>query len=130
MPMPIPSMAERVDLNATTNKAEILGYACTRYDATNRAERLEVWATEKLLPFVPYAQARPTQFGPRTIEDQWPDLLRSRGLFPLRAMLRVDNGPERLRFEVQSIKAERMEGTHETLFQPPADYHEQEPPPF
>src|SRR5204863_72881 len=43
MPMMMPSMApqEKVELIASTNKTVILGYPCTRYDATNRAERFE-----------------------------------------------------------------------------------------
>jgi hypothetical protein len=130
--MPMPSMVphENMELNATTNKDEILGYACTRYDATNRAERLEVWATEQLLPFVLHTPSRPAQFGPRAIEDQWPELLKRRGLFPLKASLRFDNGPERFRFVVQSIKAEAIAESEKELFQPPSDYHEVEPMPF
>ncbi|HUR45853.1 MAG TPA: DUF4412 domain-containing protein [Candidatus Saccharimonadales bacterium] len=132
MPMPMPAMApqEKIELLATTNKNEILGYACTRYDATNRAERLEVWATDKLLPFIPYTQTSPARFGPRMLEDQWPDWLKSRGLFPIKASLRFENGPERFHFEVLSIKAEKIIDTQGKLFQPPDDYHETEPLPF
>ena len=132
MPMNIPAMAppEKIELLATTNKNEILGYACTRYDATNRAERLEVWATDKLLPFIPYTQTSAPRFGPRMLEDQWPDWLKSRGLFPLKASLRYGNGPERFHFEVLSIKTEKIIDTEGKLFQPPAEYHETEPLPF
>jgi hypothetical protein len=132
MPMMMPSMLpqEKIELIASTNKSVILGYPCTRYDATNRAERFEVWATDKLLPFIPYTQTSPPRFGPRMIEDQWPEWLKSRGVFPLKAGLRFENGPERFHFEVQAIKAEKIIDTEGKLFQPPAEYRETEPLPF
>jgi hypothetical protein len=132
MPMMMPSMIppEKIELIASTNQAVILGYLCTRYDATNRAERFEAWATDKLLPFFAYTQTGPARFGPRMLEDQWPDWLKSRGLFPLKASLRFENAPERFHFEVLSIKAEKIIDTEGKLFQPPADYRETEPLPF
>jgi hypothetical protein len=132
MPMMMPGMVpqENAELIATTNKTVILNYPCIRYDATNRAERLEVWATDKLLPFIPYTQTGPPRFGPRMLEEQWPEWLKSRGLFPLKAGLRFENGPERLHFEVQAIKGETIIDSEGNLFQPPADYRETEPLPF
>jgi hypothetical protein len=128
MPNMVPQ--EKVELIASTNKTIILGYPSTRYDATNRAERFEVWATDKLLPFFPYTQTGPARFGPRMLEDQWPDWLKSRGLFPLNASLRTENGPDRFHFEVLSIKAENIIDSEGKLFQPPAEYRETEPLPF
>ena len=63
------------------------------------------------------------------IEEQWPGLLTSRRLFPLRAILHYDNGTERFRFEVKAIKPEKIVDNDGKLFQP-ADYLETQPLPF
>jgi hypothetical protein len=132
MPKVMPNMVpqEAIALLATTNKTELKGYACTRYDATNQAQRMEIWATDKLLPFVPYTQNRVPRLGPRGIEDQWPEWLKSRGLFPLKASLHFAHGPEHFHFEVQSITPGHIDDSEGKLFQPPPDYHELEPLPF
>ena len=91
---------------------------------------MEIWATDKLFPFQAYQQDQPHRFGPRPIEEQWPELLKARKLFPLLAILKFENGPERYRFEVKSIKAEKIADPDGKLFQPPADYNELEPLPF
>ena len=127
MPM-MPMPGKTAELKVTTNTMSILGYECVRYDFTQRGELMEIWATDQLLPFEAYQQNRLPRFGLRSIEDQWSGLLKEKKLFPLRAVLRMENGPERLRFEVASIKPEKIQDR--SLFQPPADYHELEPLPF
>jgi hypothetical protein len=64
------------------------------------------------------------------LEEQWPQMLTSRKLFPLRVSLRFDNGQERFRFEVKSIKSDKIDEKDRTLFQPPADYTEVRPLPL
>ncbi len=123
MPMPM----EKMELKATGQKTNLLGYACERFELKQRGETLEVWATGRLLPFQPYQRNQPHRFGPRMIEEQWPGLLQARNLFPLLVSLRFESGPERYRFEVKSIKAEKIADRDGKLFQPPPDYQEIEP---
>ena len=128
MQIPFPSAmampGQALELQATTNTMTILGFPCTRYELKQRGEVLEIWATDKLLPFQAWLPNQPHRFGPRMIEEQWPELLNARKLFPLRASLRFENGMERFRFEVKSVKAEKIEDTVGKFFQPPPDYFE------
>ena len=127
MPMP---MMEKMDLKATGETTNLLGFACERYEIKQRGETLEIWATDQLLPYQPYIRNQPHRFGPRMIEEQWPGLLTAKKLFPLRASLRFDNGPERFRFEVKSVTAQNLKGDDQKLFQPPEGYFEIQPLPF
>jgi hypothetical protein len=127
--MPFPPM-EQAELKATGNTTNLLGYVCARYELKGRGETMEIWATDKLLPFQPWRQNRSPHFDLHMIEDQWPELLKARKLFPLLATLRFENGMERFRFEVKSITPERIKDPEGKLFQPPLDYHEIAPPPF
>lgn len=131
-PMPMPRMRpdERMELKASGNTTNILGLACGRYELKQRGETLEVWATDKLFVFQPYVRNQPHRFGPRMIEEQWPAMLTSRKLFPLLVSLRYDNGAERYRFEVNSVRTEKITDPNKQLFQPPSDYHEIQPLPF
>ena len=130
MPMiPMPGM-DKLELKATNDKTNLLGYACIRYELKQRGEVMEIWATDKLLPYQPWQQNQPPRFGPRMIEEQWAELLKARKLFPLLASLKFANGPERLRFEVTTIAPEKIADPDGQLFQPPAGYHELDPLPF
>ena len=126
MPMPM----EKMELKATGQKTNLLGYACERFELKQRDETLEVWATAQLLPFQPYVRNQAPRFGPRMLEEQWPELLKARNLFPLLVSLRFQSGSERYRFEVKSVQAEKIADRDEKLFQPRPDYHEIEPLPF
>jgi Domain of unknown function (DUF4412) len=139
MPMMPPPMMEKIELKATGDKTNLLGYACEKFEIKQRGEVMEIWATYKLLPFQPYQQNQPPRFGPRMIEEQWGELLKAKKLFPLLVVLRFDlpavpdhgpppAGPERFRFEVKAIAPEKIKD--QTLFQPPPDYHEIQPLPF
>ena len=143
MPMMPTPMMEKMELTATGEKTNLLGFACTRYEIKQRGETMEIWATEQLFPFQPYMQNQPHRFGPRMIEEQWGDLLKAKKLFPLLAVLRFERlsppgagtppaaGPERYRFEVQSITPEKINSDDATrLFQPPPGYIEIQPLPF
>ncbi|MES2920406.1 MAG: DUF4412 domain-containing protein [Verrucomicrobiota bacterium] len=126
--MPMPD--EALELKATGEKANLLGYDCAQYEIKQRGEIMEIWATDALLPFWTYLQSQLPRFGPRMIEQQWGDLLKARKLFPLLATLRFENGPERLRFEAKTVTPGKIANADGTLFQPPASYHEVEPLPF
>ena len=121
---------EQAELKATGETTNLLGYVCTRYELKQRGEMMEIWATDKLLPFQPYLQNQPPRFGPRMMEEQWPEMMKSKKLFPLLAVMKFENGPERMHFEVKTITPEKIEDRAGSLFQPPTDYQEIEPLPF
>ena len=127
--MPMPGM-EKLELKATGEKTNLLGYACIRYELKQRGEVMEIWATDQLLPYQPWQPNQPPRFGPRMIEEQWPELVKARKLFPLLATLKYEKGPERLRFEVKAITPEKIADPDGRLFQPPADYLKLDPLPF
>ena len=125
MPMIPAAEALPAELKATGETTNILGYSCSRFEAKQRGETVEIWATDKLLPFQPWLQNQPRRFGPRMLEEQWGEVLKAKKLFPLRAVLKFENGPERFRFEVQSVTPEKIKKDDESkLFQPPPDYRE------
>lgn len=128
MPMMMPQ--EQPKLTATGQTKNLLGYTCTRYEIKQRGQVMEIWATDKLLPFQGWQQNQPSRFGPRMLEEQWSGLLNAKKLFPLLMVLKYDGGPEHLRFEVTTIKLEKVAERDGQWFQPPADYQEVEPPPF
>ena len=130
-PMPTGiAMMDKLELKPTGKKEEILGFACEQYEVKQRGETLEIWATGQLLPYEPYLRNPPPRFGPRMLGEQWPKLVKEQKLFPLRAILRYDNGTERFRFEVKSVKAEKLKPEDAKLFEPPGNYIETEPLPF
>jgi hypothetical protein len=53
MPMPRPMM-EKMELVATGDKTNLLGFGCERFLIKQRGEVMEIWATHGLLPFQPY----------------------------------------------------------------------------
>jgi hypothetical protein len=130
MPMMPMMPAAKMELQATGQKTNLLGFACQQYVLKQRGETLEIWVTDQLLPYQPYVQNQPHHFGPQRIEEQWPGMLTSRKLFPLLASLRYDNGVERFRFEVTSVTPQKLTDEEAKLFQPPAGYVEIQPLPF
>jgi hypothetical protein len=130
MPMMPPPMLEPVELKATGDTTNLRGLPCERFEITQRGETMEVWATDQLFPFQPYVQNQPHRYGIRMIEEQWPELVKAKKLFPLLATSRFDNGTERFRFEVKSIRPQELTDEDAKLFQPPASYFEIQPLPF
>jgi hypothetical protein len=122
MPMPMPM--EKMELNPTGQTTNLLGFACSGYEIKHRGQTMEIWATDQLLPFQLWLQNQPHRSGPRMIQDAWGDLLKAKKLFPLLAILRIDNGPERYRFEVKAIRPDHITDDDGTLFRPPANYFE------
>ncbi len=129
MPM-MPMPGETLELKATGETTNILGYACARYEIKQRGEIMEIWATEKLLPFLAWLPNQPARFGPQMLEEKWGELLKVKKLFPLLAVLKFESGPERMRFAVSTITPEPIKDLDGALFQIPDDYQEIEPLPF
>jgi hypothetical protein len=130
MPMRPMGIMEKAELKATGQKTNLLGFACARYELKQRGEVMEIWATDQLFPFQAYQQNQPRRFRPLMLEEQWPGLLKARQLFPLLVTLRFENGSERYRFEVKSIRPDKVADLDGQLFQPPPGYLELEPLPF
>jgi len=130
MPVMPPMPMERLELKATTDTTNLLGYACLRYELKQRGEVMEIWATDNLMTFQPYVQNQPHHFGPHMLEEQWGGMLKARKLFPLLAVLKYENGPVRFRFDVISIQPQKIEDKDGSLFVPPPDYQEIQPLPF
>jgi hypothetical protein len=127
----MPAMpGEKLELRATGDKTNLLGLACQRYELKQHGETVEIWATEQLLSYRPYLQNQPHRFGPRRLNEQWPELLAERKLFPLLVRLHYDSGVERFRFEVKSITPDKIPEPGKNLFQPPPNYCEIQPLPF
>jgi hypothetical protein len=130
-PATMPMMpVQQAELKATGEKTNLLGYACARYELKQPGQLMEIWATDQLLPFQPYLENAPHRPGPQMLEEQWGDLLKAKKLFPLLAILKLENGAERLRFAVTSVSPEKIEDQDGALFQPPPGYHEIQPLPF
>lgn len=127
--MPVPPM-EKMELVKTNGQTNIVGQVCARYELKQHGQTMEIWATDRLFPFQPYLQNQAHRAGPRMLEDQWAEILQAKKLFPLLAVLKLENGAERLRFEVTAITPEKIEDNDDALFQPPPDYLETQPLPF
>ncbi len=130
MSMMPPPVMQKLELQDTGQKTNLLGFACEHYEIKQRGGTMEIWATDQLFPFQPYVQNQPHRFGPRMIDQQWGDLLKAKKLFPLLATLKFDNGTERFRFEVISVTPQKLTKEDMKLFQPPDGYFEIQPLPF
>jgi hypothetical protein len=129
MPMMRPPL-EKMVLQATGETTNLLGFACEKFEIKQRGEVMGIWATDQLLPVVPYLENPPGHFGPRMIAEQWAGLVQARKLFPLLAVLKFENGPERMRFAVTAVTPQKLTDDDQKLFVPPAGYIEIEPLPF
>ena len=56
--------------------------------------------------------------------------LAAKKLFPVRAVLKFENGPERLRYELKTVTPQTPDAQPPELFLPPADYQPVDPLPF
>ncbi len=132
MPMmpPMAMMQEPMELKALEGVTNVLGFTCRRYEIKQRAEIMEIWAVQTNLPFAPWQQNQRPRFGPRLLEEQWADLVAEKKLFPVLAVLKFENGPERLRYEVQTVTPQKPDTQPAELFTPPAEYQFIEPLPF
>ena len=140
MPMMQRPIIPQLDLKPTGEKTNLLGFVCEKYELRRFGQVMEIWATDRLLPFQGYAQHQPHRFGAPTLEERWSELLKAKKLFPLLAVLRwelptsrigitpVSRAAERYRFEVKSVSSEPV--TDESFFLVPAGYHEIQPLPF
>ncbi len=122
--MPMIAPAETLELKATGEKTNLFGYSSSRYEIRQRGEIMEIWATDQLLPFQAYLPAQPPVASPPLLAHQWPAVLSARNLFPLSAVLRMEGGTERFRFEVQAVTPRKLNQKELEGFRPPEGYVE------
>lgn len=131
MPMMPPPPAEKMELTKVGGTTNILGFTCVRYELKQRGQTMEIWATEQLFPYRPYLENQPHHAGLPMIEEQWGKWVAEKNMFPLMAVLKLQNGAERYRFEAKSVTPEKVRPEDETkLFAPPPGYQEIQPLPF
>jgi hypothetical protein len=136
LPPVIPAMppmiqpTEKRELKATGETTNLFGMACSRYEIKERGQTLEIWATDQLFPYQRYVRSQSRHFGARGLDEQWPELLKRRQLFPLLAILKFEKGPERFRFEVKAVTPAKLTEAEAKEFEPPPGYHEIQPLPF
>jgi hypothetical protein len=135
MPMMPPTMGPfgPHELKKTEKTKKIEGFECTLYTLSDRGQNFEIWATEDaaLFPFqLIQREYLGRRFGPQMIEEQWPELLQKKSLFPLEATLKMEpGGQERLSFKIEKIDKHKIDSAEaEKLFSPPEKYIEIEAP--
>lgn len=118
------SEKEEGSIEKTSETAVIAGYTATKYLVRSKdaKEPIEVWATEELGTFFnPESFGGP--FGGKSKTPVWEELLRSRGFFPLRTIVRERRNETRM--EVVSVEKTTLP---DSLFTPPADYKRMDMP--
>ena len=129
----MPGMDRAMELKKTDKTKKIQGFDCRLYTFSDHGEDFEIWATDDsaLFPFrLLQRDYMRRHFGPQMLEEQWPELLQKKSLFPLEAMLRMEpNGQERISFKVDKIEKKRIEDAV-ALFSPPKDFSEIKLPQF
>jgi hypothetical protein len=127
---PMLGMPAASELKKEDETKKIQGFDCTLYSISGRGEKMEVWATNDSSAFPFRLITRDyigRHFGPQTLEETWPEMLRAKSLFPLEATLKMDpGGQERFSFKVDGIENKKLEDP--TLFQPPNNYIEIQAP--
>lgn len=112
------------ELKKTEETKKIQGVDCVLYTSNGRGEKLEVWAASDsdLFPFrLIERDFLGRHFGPRILEETWPELLREKSLFPLEATLKMEPGSqERLSFKIEKIEKKKIDDPK--LFQPPEKF--------
>jgi hypothetical protein len=117
--------SRKLEFAATGQTTNIMGFACSGYQLTQRDQIMHIWATDQLGPFRPLLQDIPMHQNPMShLEESWGKMLQQKNLFPVMATLKNRSGETNLtEFRIEIIKPERF-GAENTLFQPPADYME------
>jgi Domain of unknown function (DUF4412) len=128
---PVPGPPGQTELKKTDQTKKIQGFDCTLYVIENRGEKFEIWATgdAALFPFhLIERDGIRARFGPRTLEEQWIEVLRNNSLFPLEASLRMTNDAktEQLSFKIDKIEKRKI--ADDSAFRPPEEYQEMPAP--
>ena len=130
-PRPSVGAAEpTLELHATGDRTNLCGYACERFESLQAGEILEVWATDQLVPYLPYRRSEPLRMKIQPLAERWPALLAARNLFPLRLAIHSVAGPETYRLEAREIVSGPAPTSEAGLFRPPPDYRQLAPSHF
>lgn len=115
---------EEGTIEKTSETAVIAGYTATKYLVRSKdsKEPIEVWATEDLGTFFnPDSFGGP--FGGKSKPPVWESLLRNKGFFPLRTIIREKRTETRM--EVVAVEKASLP---DSLFTPPAGYKRMDMP--
>lgn len=128
-PMPdMSAMAEKagtgddVSLEKTNETETILGYPCTKYVATSKEGRTDVWATDQLGVFMGLSMGGGPMGGRRgggSGQKAWEKALMGKDFFPLRVVTHDSDSKEKFRMEAVSVEKQSLPNS---LFAPPAGY--------
>ena len=120
------------ELKKETQIKKVQGYDCTLYTAAARGEKMEIWATNDstLFPFRLITHDYiGRQFGPQMLEEQWPEMVKNKSLFPMEVSMKIDpGGQERFSFKVDKVEKSGGGKIDDNLFQPPKNYIKIESP--
>jgi hypothetical protein len=109
-----------VTLEKTSETEKILGYTATKYIATHKNEKTDLWLAEGLGTFMSMSNANPMGGGRGGSQQKaWEKVLAGKELFPLRVVGRDKGGKENFRMEVTAIDKTSLP---DSLFAPPAGY--------
>ncbi|MEK6754785.1 MAG: DUF4412 domain-containing protein [Bacteroidota bacterium] len=107
---------EQAGVERTGETDEIEGFTCDQLLVKTETGEIEIWATKELGTagtFYTVTNEPPASLTP------WQNVILSQGYFPLRTILKNDEGDELTRFEVSSVKKKSLS---ESLFRHPTDY--------
>lgn len=114
----------------TGETAKICGYNCTKYIATFKDGKSEIWATDQLGTYLGTGGGGGGMGGQRGKNAQayaWEKALIGKNFFPLRTVVFGKDGKEAVRMEATSVEKQSLPAS---LFAPPADFQKFEMPPM
>ena len=124
----IMATAEPRQLVATGDTTNLLGFTCERFEIKQGIERMTVYAADIGLSFASWRQHAQPALDLRGLEEQWGSTIAGKNMFPLQAVLIIDDQHELLRYDVTSITTQKTGDQLPCLFVPPPDYQEISPP--
>jgi hypothetical protein len=110
---------DEVTLEKTGETEKILGYTATKYIATSKDAKTDMWLAEGLGTFMSMSNSNPMGGRRAAPAPAWERALAGKELFPLRVVGREKDGKESFRMEVTAIDKTSLP---ESLFSPPAGY--------
>jgi hypothetical protein len=116
----VAKQGDDVTLEKTSETEKILGYTATKYIATHKNEKTDLWLAEGLGTFMSMSNANPMGRGRGGSQQKsWEKALAGKELFPLRVVGHDKGGKENFRMEVTAIDKAKLP---DSLFAPPAGY--------
>jgi hypothetical protein len=116
----VAKQGDDVTLEKTSETEKILGYTATKYIATHKSEKTDLWLAEGLGTFMSMSNANPMGRGRGGSQQKsWEKALAGKDLFPLRVVGKDKGGKESFRMEATAIDKQTLP---DSLFTVPAGY--------